>query len=163
MTSRATVTERRTWSAILALVAVLVASGLQNTRWTVCRGDCCLPPAVVDACCAAADPAITAHACACCTPTGVVEALSGDVEQKPVGFHRPARSGCCSVLEIGLEPGLPDVHGPGDDPGGLAAFGSTPLPNVSPPPARPCLRRFGRAPPRPDRITALRACTVLLI
>ncbi len=171
------------------LLLIVVASAVKGSRWTVCHGGCghfvvaafgnaqdCgarspLAEAVVEAgcsCCAHAPepdaaseshgpPVSEAQLAGCCG------AEEGDApEPAPRGALLPERPGCCSVLELGLEEGRTAEVDRTPLEAQVAWVGapSLALPSVH---RTACLPPLGRAPPRADRTTALRACTVLLI
>ena len=146
----------------------LLGMSLHGLEFATCAG-CSVAEAVVstESCCTdGVEFARDAGGCCCCV---VGEETEPDVLESAEGVDSDVRSGssCCGTfrLEIGLAP-LPTpfeaiVHAEGCPaaaaPVSVEADGFRAV-------ARTRLgARIDRGPPRPDRCTALRACTVLLI
>ena len=153
------------WIAALALLLSAIGSQL---RVTTCIGECCA--AETTTCSVSQHDPLAKHACCdCCDETAhPSEESPRDDDQRlgdqPLGESRDGCTpGCCVTVDFEIEMAPIDV--PVELPMVLA-LALPPIPqSFAPMPAREVqrLRPFDRGPPRIDRSTALRVCTVLLI
>jgi hypothetical protein len=149
------------WIAVVALLLAAVGSQL---RVTTCVGECC--EVETAACCQIETDAITGDACCDCSD----ESPSDQPGEAPSDDESPLsdpRGGClpdcCLTMDFDIEMAPIDV--PVEVPLTFA-LALPPAPqSFAPMHVRKFerLRPFDRGPPRVDRSTALRVCTVLLI
>ena len=149
------------WIAVLALLLSAISSQL---RVTTCIGDCCaseVTASEVTTCSQSQEgPTGTHTSCDCCDESS--EELPCDDD--PLGESRGAcMPGCCLTMDFDIEMAPIDV--PVELPLTLALALPPTQQSFAPMPTREFerLRPFDRGPPRIDRSTALRVCTVLLI
>ena len=168
------------WIAVLALLLSAIGSQL---RVKTCIGECCATETMT--CSVSQHDSFAKHACCdCCDETAQPgeDAPLGDDQplgdqplgdqptgDQPLGDRPPGEwrdgctPGCCVTVDFEIEMAPIDV--PVELPMVLA-LALPPIPqSFAPMPAREVLRLrpFDRGPPRIDRSTALRVCTVLLI
>jgi len=168
-------TSRTTPAILWIALALFVVAGLGNhLHFQTCTGDCCaqemdsardfraaqLPAAL------ASEEA--ADQCCCCGEASARGAtVRGDRdadEGEPLdGARSSCAPGCCVAIGFDIE--MARLDGFAEAPSLPACVFATPLgPQRSCPPREfKSPRPFDRGPPRVDRCTALRACTVLLI
>ena len=142
------------WIAMFALV--LMALG-NHMRIKACTGQC--GAVIASQCCSTEiDVAAPSESCCCCSDT------TGDLEGEPEDEARSSCPiGCCFTLSFDID--IAPVCVPADGPH-LTAQTLPPTPTGLPKldVRRAAFQRpFDRGPPRVDRCSAMRACTVLLI
>lgn len=147
------------WIAVLALLVAAIGSQL---RMRTCVGECCELEAVASACCQLEAAIADDGCCGCCDE--VDAARDGETDDGESGNQRGGCApGCCLTMDFDVE--LAPIDVPVELPMAFA-LALPPLPfALAPAAAREfeTLRPFDRGPPRVDRSTALRVCTVLLI
>ena len=147
---------------LLAAFAVLLASFVDGLRLRTCLGDCC---AVVEAdCCSTASSDAHAPCCDhhCCGTTAESPADDDDPERSPDETDPTCSPGCCATITFDVEL-APSDAGCELPPLPPPAMWMTGWPTARSAPAVPVPWPIQRGPPRVDRRTELRACTVLLI
>lgn len=154
------------WVAIVALIAASLGSQLRITK---CLGEC---TSVASSCCTPKTPLVDEACCGCCTDDEAVDTEHVRPTDSVAGFpadHDPGAtvgncpSDCCITIAfdselapINMQVNMPDMFSMA-----FLPFAQTCLPMPARVVMRP--RLFDRGPPRVDKCTAMRACTLLLI